>query len=144
MKYNAFISSASSESDASCAIIIVPDKGEMIKKILPFKDCTANKADLQGIKYIDCAIQDDNADITINSTNAYIVGMVDKNKAKEWSKTPKQNEELVKYMREKVESKRIKIIYGSGIYIEKVKWWAKSIYRLKDGIPEGGKTPLEV
>lgn len=144
MKYNAFIHSSQSKEDAACAIIIVPENGEMFKKILPMKDCSVNKADLFGVKYIVASINDPQKEIIINTDNGYIIGMTDCDKKGNWAKKPNKYEDLISDMRSHISSKLVKLIYGGGPLMEKVKWWSQSIYRLKDGVPPGGKTPLEI
>jgi hypothetical protein len=144
MKHKVFIHSTQSGSDAACAIIIVPDEGNILKKILPMKDCAKNKADLFGIKYAIAMVDNKNNEIIINIDNGYILGMVDVTKKGTWAKEPNKYQDLISDMREHINNKIIKIIYGTGPLMGKVKWWSQSVYRLRDGLPPNGKTPLEV
>lgn len=143
-KYTAYVNAVQSKQNSACAIIINSDTGEAHKKVLALKNCTVNRAELHGITYIVNAINEPNPDIEICTNNTYILSMLDKGHNGEWARSPTKNADLVAGLRQLVGKHGIKVSFGAGPDMEKVKWWAKSVYRLPGGLPAGAKSPIDM
>ena len=141
-KYMTYVNSTQSKQSSSCAIIINDDKGNTHKKVLAFKDCTINKAEFNGINYVINSITESNPEIEINICNTYILSMLDKDNNNEWARSPTKNVEMVAALRKLIGENNVRIVFGTGSDMEKVKWWSKMVYRLPNGLPVGAKSPV--
>lgn len=143
--YNAYVYAHASKSNSACAILINGPNGQIHKRVLAFKNTTNNKAELQAIKYVVLAIDDQSPTIEISTTNTYILSMLDKDKNGDWARTPTRNAEQIRELRDLVGSNTgIKVVFGAGDTMEKAKWMAKAVFRLPNGLPKGAKSPADM
>lgn len=140
----AFVSVSPHKTDAACAILIVDSNDAIIhKKILALQNTSGNRAELQGIQYATEIVDDAALPIEVGIQSQYVLSMLDEDKNGKWVRSPKKNQDLVEKLREWQQKGKILLVYGDGPIMEKAKWWAKAVNRLRDGVPAEVKSPLD-
>jgi len=127
--YQAYVSTHPVDKDNSIFSVLI--EGEQnFQKTLALK-MPANQAEMIAICFAALAIKDQAAEIEIFTTNNYIISLLDKKEDGSWARNSKYIDSVMR-LREIVERPNVHISYGSGDNMEKVRWLAKAMDRLKD------------